>query len=43
MRYGDFIMPMIKAIQEQQTIIQNQQATINELIHRLEKLEQQIK
>lgn len=39
MNYAGFSTVAIKAIQEQQTIIKNQQTTIDELIKRIEKLE----
>ncbi len=38
-RYNDLFSPMVKAIQEQQIIIEKQQSIINELSERLEMLE----
>ena len=38
-RYNDLIAPLVKAVQEQQTIINKQQNIIEELQKRLEKLE----
>ena len=40
LKYADFVVPMVKAIQEQQQIIQKQQKTIDDLMKRVEKLEQ---
>ncbi|HPT15273.1 MAG TPA: tail fiber domain-containing protein, partial [Bacteroidales bacterium] len=42
LRYADFIMPLVKAVQEQQTIIENQQAAIDQLLKRVELLEQKV-
>lgn len=39
LRYSEFVMPLVKAVQEQQTTIQNQQKTIEDLTKRLEALE----
>jgi hypothetical protein len=39
LRYGEFIPPLVKAIQEQQLIIEAQQKQIEALISRIEKLE----
>jgi trimeric autotransporter adhesin len=39
LRYSDFVVPLVKAVQEQQAIIDAQNQKINELILRLEKLE----
>jgi hypothetical protein len=39
LRYGEFVVPVIKAIQEQQEIIKSQQQKIDELLRRLEVLE----
>ena len=38
-RYSDFVMPLVKAVQEQQVIIEQQNATIEQLIKRIEALE----
>jgi hypothetical protein len=38
-RYNDLMTPMVKAIQEQQTIIENQNRLINDLMNRIEILE----
>ena len=50
LRYADFVVPLVKAVQEQQMIIQQQQAQITELkrqnqqiLQRLKKLEKQNK
>jgi len=37
LRYAEFVVPLVKAVQEQQEMIQNQQATIELLIVALEK------
>ena len=39
LRYSTFVVPLIKAVQEQQTIIKNQEAEINTLKERLKKIE----
>ncbi len=39
LRYSEFVMPLVKAVQEQQQIIESQDQVINELKSRLEKLE----
>ncbi|MBK9359285.1 MAG: tail fiber domain-containing protein [Bacteroidales bacterium] len=39
LRYSEFVMPLVKAVQEQQEIIESQDQVINELKSRLEKLE----
>lgn len=46
LRYSDFTVPLVKAVQEQQTmieeqksIIENQNITIKELLNRIERLE----
>ena len=39
LRYTDFIMPIIKAMQEQQVYIEKQEAVIKELLKRMEALE----
>lgn len=38
-RYNDLIAPLIKAVQEQQNMIHNQEATINTILARLENIE----
>jgi len=38
-RYSDFVMPLVKAVQEQQVIIEKQNDTIEQLIKRIEALE----
>ena len=40
LRYSEFVVPLVKAVQEQQTIIENQNKKIDELIKRIEALEQ---
>lgn len=40
LRYAEFVVPLVKAVQEQQSIIQSQNQKIEELTKRLEKLEQ---
>jgi hypothetical protein len=39
LRYADFVVPLVKAVQEQQAIIEKQNQQIQELMKRLEKLE----
>jgi hypothetical protein len=39
LRYADFVVPLVKAVQEQQEIIENQQKQIDELKKILEKLQ----
>jgi hypothetical protein len=39
LRYSDFVVPLVKAVQEQQVIIDNQQKQIEELMKRIEILE----
>lgn len=39
LRYSEFVVPLVKAVQEQQEIIQNQEYLINNYIIRLERLE----
>ncbi|MFH1120694.1 MAG: tail fiber domain-containing protein [Bacteroidota bacterium] len=39
LRYAEFVVPLVKAVQEQQTIIDNQNKKIDELIQRIELLE----
>jgi hypothetical protein len=39
-RYAEFVVPIVKAMQEQQEIIEEQQATINDLLKRIEALEE---
>ncbi|MCS7005769.1 MAG: tail fiber domain-containing protein [Cytophagales bacterium] len=41
-RYGDFIIPLIKAIQEQQQLIENKQAKINELEKQVALMQQHL-
>ena len=41
LQYGAFVVPLVKAVQEQQVIIEKQQQQIELLIKRLEALEQQ--
>jgi hypothetical protein len=43
LRYGDFVVPLVKAVQEQQVTIQQQQILIEELQKRLQALENKIK
>jgi hypothetical protein len=43
LRYSDFVVPLTKAVQEQQLIITKQQETINSLQERLKMLEEQVK
>ena len=38
LRYAEFVVPLVKAVQEQQTIIQNQQKQIDELKKLVEKI-----
>ena len=40
LRYADFVVPLVKAVQEQQEIIQQQQAQIDALVQRVEELRQ---
>ncbi len=39
LRYAEFVVPLVKAMQEQQLIIEKQQKQIEELIKRLEVVE----
>jgi trimeric autotransporter adhesin len=39
LRYAEFVVPLVKAVQEQQQVIEKQQIQINELVKRLESLE----
>jgi hypothetical protein len=39
LRYAEFVVPLVKAVQEQQALINKQQELINELTKRIEKLE----
>jgi trimeric autotransporter adhesin len=39
LRYAEFVVPLVKAVQEQQIIIAKQNKKIDELIERIEKLE----
>ena len=39
LRYAEFVVPLVKGIQEQQTIIEAQQKQIGELLKRIEALE----
>jgi hypothetical protein len=39
LRYAEFVVPLVKAVQEQQQMIQDQQQTIQELQKRIEELE----
>lgn len=39
LRYAEFVVPLVKAVQEQQVIIENQQQQIDELLRRLNELE----
>ncbi|MBL7740755.1 MAG: tail fiber domain-containing protein [Chitinophagaceae bacterium] len=39
LRYAEFVVPLVKAVQEQQVIIERQQKQINELLKRLEAIE----
>jgi hypothetical protein len=39
LRYAEFVVPLVKAVQEQQSIIDNQQKQIEALIKRIEVLE----
>jgi hypothetical protein len=39
LRYSDFVVPLVKAVQEQQAIINSQNKKIDDLIKRIETLE----
>lgn len=39
LRYAEFVVPIIKAMQEQQQMIDKQNKVIDELLRRIEKLE----
>ena len=39
LRYAEFVVPLVKAMQEQQKIIEDQKTTNQELIKRIERLE----
>jgi hypothetical protein len=43
LRYAEFVVPLVKAVQEQQTIIQNQQQQIDELKKELEGIKAKLK
>ena len=43
LRYVDFIMPMVKGMQEQQTIIENQNKKIDDLQKQIDELKALIK
>ncbi len=43
LRYVDFIMPMVKGMQEQQTIIENQNKKIDDLQKQIDELKAMIK
>ena len=43
LRYGGFVVPLVKPIQEQQVIIQQQQVMIDELKIKAQKIDQQQK
>ena len=40
LRYAEFVVPLVKAVQEQQLLIEKQQKLIDDLLKRVEKLEQ---
>ena len=42
LRYAEFVVPLVKAIQEQQEIIEKQQKSIQELEQRIIKMEKKI-
>jgi len=42
LRYAEFVVPMVKAMQEQQEIIEKQQQTIEELLKRVDDLEKKM-
>ncbi|MBL7745478.1 MAG: tail fiber domain-containing protein [Chitinophagaceae bacterium] len=42
LRYAEFVVPLVKAVQEQQVIIERQQKQINELLKRLEIVEKKM-
>jgi cell division protein FtsB len=39
LRYGDFVVPLVKAVQEQQAMIEELKSRNEELLKRIEKLE----
>jgi hypothetical protein len=39
LRYSDFVVPPVKAVQEQQALIESQQTQIDALLKRIEALE----
>jgi trimeric autotransporter adhesin len=43
LRYGDFVVPLVKTVQEQQVIIDKQKQDITDLQKRLRSLEEQVK
>lgn len=43
LRYGDFVVPLVKAVQQQQALIQQQQQQIDELIAALQAIKEKIK
>ena len=42
LRYSEFVVPIVKAMQEQQSIIDNQKSTIETLLKKLEEMEEYI-
>jgi trimeric autotransporter adhesin len=39
LRYSEFVVPLVKAVQEQQAVIEKQQSQIETLLKRIEALE----
>jgi hypothetical protein len=42
LRYAEFVVPLVKAVQEQQQVIRQQQQTIDLLLKRLESVEESL-
>jgi len=43
LRYADFVVPLVKAVQEQQVLIDKQQKQIDELLKELQAIKEKIK
>ena len=43
LRYADFVVPLVKAVQEQQVIIENQSKTIEELKQEIAEIKRMLK
>ena len=43
LRYAEFVVPLVKAVQQQQTIIEKQQQQIDELVKELQLIKEKLK